>query len=258
MNNIHRTLRLMVVVLTVCLPVSGISAQKSFALEQTELRAQITSTRHATISAEMTGRIDFLKIREGLRVKKNDVLVRFNCVLLEIKKKKAKIQLSVARNMLKGNKRMAELDAIGSVDLENSRLEVDLAKMDMTYLSAILDQCVIKAPYSGTISEQFVYENEFIQTGTPLFEIQDDKEPRLEFIIPSNWLTWLETGYEFKVRIDDTEKTYPVKLLYTGTKIDALSNSAKAVGLITGEHNELLPGMSGNIKITHPSVNPTR
>lgn len=150
---------------------------------------------------------------------------------------------------------MAELNAIGQVDLVNSELDVRMVQADVEYLQETLKRCEIRAPYAGSIGDQLVRAQEFIQAGTPLIEIIDDTALQLEFIAPSRWLNWLEPGLELEVGLDDTGKVYTARLEYTAAKVDAMSQSVKAVAVIQGQHPELKPGMSGRIRITPPTGN---
>lgn len=233
---------------------NSLAENNNFTLEQAELRAQLSPVRHAKISAEMTGKIAKFNVREGQHVNKGDILIKFDCALQKAQKEKALAELDAAKNTLVGQQRMKEYNAIGSVQLQNSELDVRKAKADIAYLDATLERCLIKAPYSGSISEQLAYENEFTQVGTPLLEIQDDNKLLLEFIVPSRWLNWLKPGFDFTVRIEDTGNSYPVKLSYVAAKVDAMSQSIKAVARINGNFPELLPGMSGNIKLVPKTI----
>lgn len=235
--------------LALALPVQ---AQSEFSLEHNELRAQLSPVRHATLAAELNGKINRIEVREGQRVEKGQRLVEFDCALQAAQLQKARAQLAGARNTHVGNQRMADLNAIGSVELNNSRIEVSKAQADIAYLDATIKGCTINAPYAGSIGEQRAREQEFVQAGQPLLEILDDSALELEFIVPSRWLGWFKPGYGFAVQIEDTGKTYPARLRYTAARVDPLSQSVKAVAVIDGQFEELLAGMSGQIQITPP------
>ncbi|GAA0682043.1 hypothetical protein GCM10009104_03550 [Marinobacterium maritimum] len=228
------------------------AAQSEYALDQGELRAQLSPARYAMLSAELGGKVDQIPVREGERIEKGQLLLKFDCALQAAQLQKARAQLAGARNTYKGSKRMAELNAIGSVELNNSKTEVDKALADVAYLDATIQRCTLKAPYAGVLGEQKVREQEFVQAGQPLLEILDDSALELEFIVPSRWLSWLVPGYTFEVSIEDTGQTYPVKLAYTAAKVDPLSQSVKAVAVIDGQYDELLAGMSGRLLLTPP------
>lgn len=233
----------------------AVSAEIDLSLDQAELRAQLTPVRYATLSAEMAGRIDQFPVREGSRVEKGDLLLSFDCGLQRAQLKKAQAQLDSARNQLEGSERMAELKAIGQVDLVNAQIDVRLARADIEYLQETLKRCEIRAPYAGAIGDQLVRPQEFIEAGTQLLEIIDDSALQLEFIAPSRWLTWLQPGLQFEVGLDDTGEVYNARLEYTAAKVDPMSQSVKAVAVIDGKHSELKPGMSGRIRIIPPAGN---
>lgn len=228
------------------------SEQEAFALDQSELRAQLSPVRHAMLAAELGGKVNRVAVREGQAVEKGQILLEFDCSLQAAQLQKARAQLAGANNTYNGSKRMAELNAIGSVELNNSKVEVDKAKADVSYLNATINRCTLNAPYAGVIGEKQVREQEFVQPGQPLLEILDNSALELQFIVPSRWLSWLVPGYAFHVQIEDTGATYPVKLSYTGAKVDPLSQSIKAVAVVDGKFDELLPGMSGHLLLSAP------
>ncbi|NVK01383.1 MAG: efflux RND transporter periplasmic adaptor subunit [Oceanospirillaceae bacterium] len=243
------------IALGVAIAVQTAVAADEFMLDATAIRAQLTAERQAVLSAEMAGRISQLNLREGQAVEKGDLLAAFDCNLQQAQLKKANAQRAAAQNTLKGNRRMAELNAIGDVELQNSQLEVSKAQADIDYLKAQIDRCEIRAPFSGSIGDRLVNEQEFVQVGTPLFEILDDSSLQIEFIAPSRWISWLTPGLRFEIGVEDTEKLYNAELLYTAAKVDAMSQSIKVFARVTDPSPELKPGMSGQINLVPPQGN---
>jgi membrane fusion protein (multidrug efflux system) len=228
-------------------------AQSEYALDRDALRAQLNPVRYTTLAAELGARIKRISVHEGERFKAGQALVEFDCALQQAQLQKARAQLASAMNTHAAHQRMAELNAVGQVELNNSLAEVDKAKADVAYLRATLDKCTVKAPYAGRSGEQMVREQQFVQPGEPLLEILDDSKLQLEFIVPSHWLSWLNPGHRFEVRIEDTGRVYPVKLLRTAARVDPISQSVKAVAVIDGSYPELLAGMSGQVLLKAPA-----
>lgn len=233
---------------------STVFAAENLSIDVTELRAQLSPVRYAALSAEMSGKIASMPVTEGQKVSKGELLVAFDCSLQQAQLQKATAELSVARNTLKGSQRMAELNAIGSVELTHAQLDVKKALADLAYLNATLKRCSVKAPYAGSIGDKSARAQEFIQAGTPLLEIIDDSSLELEFIAPSRWLNWMKPGVSLEVLIEDTDKTYGARILRLAAKVDAMSQSVKVIAVIAGEHPELLSGMSGHIRISHDQI----
>ena len=95
-------------------------------------------------------------------------------------------------------------------------------------------------------------EQQFVLPGQLMLDILDDSALELEFIAPSRWLGWLNPGFAFRVRVDDTGKTYPARVQRVGARADPVSQTVKAVAIIDGHFSELLAGMSGRVIIASP------
>lgn len=226
-------------------PAAALAA--NYGLERNEMRAQLSPHRYTTLSAEMGAKIKRIPLKEGDRFAKGQLLIEFDCALQAAQLDKAKAQLFGAQNTWQGNQRLSELNAVGRIELQNSEAEVNKAKADVAFLQVTLNKCAVLAPFAGRIAEQKAREEQFVQPGQALLDILDDSQLELEFILPSRWLSWLKPGHKFQVRIDETGKNYPVKLVRIGARADPVSQTVKAVAVIDGRYPELIAGMSGQI-----------
>jgi RND family efflux transporter MFP subunit len=222
------------------------------ALEKQDIRAQLSPRRFTTVAAEIGAKISRINVVEGGRFKAGQTLVSLDCSLQAAQLQKAKASLTAAERTYSGNKRLAELNSVGKVELEVSEAEAAKARADVTLMNVSLDKCHIPAPFSGRVVEQRVREQQFVQPGQPMLDILDDSVLELEFLVPSRWLAWLKAGYVFQVRIDETGKSYPAKMLRLGARVDPVSQSVKAVATVDGNFPELMAGMSGKIAIASP------
>jgi len=223
------------------------SAHADYALDKMEMRAQLSPQRYTTLSAELGAKIKKISVKEGERFRAGQVLIQFDCALQAAQLDKARAHKVGTENTYVGNQRLASLNAVGQVELKNSEAEVMKAQADIAYLQATLNKCTISAPFSGRASEQKAREQQFVQPGQALLDIIDDSTLELEFIMPSRWVMWIKPGHKFNVQIEDTGKTYPVKLLRIAARADPVSQSVKAVAVIDGQFPELIAGMSGRI-----------
>lgn len=218
-----------------------------------EIRAQLAPRRYTTLSAEIGLKISRLPVPEGGAFKQGQALILFDCSLQQAQHNKAKAALSATETTWKANKRLDELNSIGKVELQTSEAEVMKAKAEVASAATMLSKCSIAAPFSGRISEQKVREQQYVQPGQALLEILDDSALELEFLVPSKWLAWVHLNSAFQVRIDETGKTYPAKVLRIGAKVDPVSQSVKLTAVIDGKFSELIAGMSGKVLMTPPA-----
>lgn len=215
--------------------------------EPREIRAQLAPRRYTTLAAEIGAKVSRIAVIEGGGFRAGQLLVQFDCAMQQAQLDKAKAMLSGADRTWTANKRLAELNSVGRMELDLSEAEVLKNRAEVSSVAVALSKCAIAAPFSGRVSEQKVREQQFVQPGQPLLEIIDDSVLELEFIVPSRWLTWIKPGHVFQVAIDEVGKSYPARVQRIGARVDPVSQSIKLVASIQGSFPELIAGMSGRV-----------
>ena len=221
--------------------------------ERQDIRAQLSPQRYTTLAAEIGAKISRLPVSEGGAFKSGQALIAFDCTLQAAQLNKARAALSGAEKTNAVNQRLTELGSTGKAELAVSESEVAKNRAEVAAVAAVLSKCSVAAPFAGRVSEQKVREQQYVQPGQALLEIIDDSVLELEFIAPSRWLAWLRAGHVFQVRIDETGKPYPAKVIRIGAKVDPVSQSVKLAAAIDGRFPELIAGMSGTVLLAPPS-----
>jgi RND family efflux transporter MFP subunit len=218
------------------------------------IRAQLLPRRYTTLAAEVGAKINRLPVPEGGRFQQGEIVVAFDCTIQQAQLQKAKAAYEAATRTWEANQRLAELNAVGKLELDVSKAEVEKNKAEVDSSAAYVSKCNIAAPFGGRVAEQKAREQQFVQPGQPLLEILDDSALELEFIVPSRWLAWLKAGHRFRVRIDETGRSYPAKVQRIGARVDPVSQSVKISAVIDGHFPELIAGMSGRASFSQTSA----
>ena len=213
------------------------------------LRAQVKARESTQISSEMAGRIKQLKIRDGERFTKGQVLVSFDCSMEEAQLSKVKATLDKKQKTHEVNQKLAKLNSISNLQLDVSKAEQDEAVADVQVGQVALEHCTIKAPFSGKVVEVTARAYQSVRESEPLLEIINDKDLEIEFIAPSKAMLQLKPGRAFKVTLDENAKIYKGQIIRLGGRVDPVSQTIKVFGRITDNSAELLPGMSGAITL---------
>ncbi|MGE5471645.1 MAG: efflux RND transporter periplasmic adaptor subunit [Bacteroidota bacterium] len=228
------------------------AAAKPAAGDRQEIRAQLSPRRYTTLAAEIGAKISRLPVPEGEAFKQGQTLVVFDCSVPAAQLNKARAALAAAQTTYSANQRLIETGSVGKVEVDVSGAEVTKNRAEVAANAAVLAKCSVPAPYAGRIAEQKVREQQYVQPGQALLEIIDDSVLELEFIAPSHWLAWLKNGYGFQVKIDETNKNYPAKVLRIGARVDPVSQSVKVAAAIDGKFPQLIAGMSGKVLLVPP------
>jgi membrane fusion protein, multidrug efflux system len=217
-----------------------------------EIRAQLTSLHYTTLSSEMAGRIDKIATRVGDHFHEGDVLILFDCAVPRAQMAHAQAVVTQAEKTFEINRRLVAQKSMSQLELDVPAAEVLKAKADLVAAEAIASKCSIPAPFSGVTVEQKAREFQYATPGQALLDVLDDRALEVELTAPSHWLGWLKPGSPFKVRIDETGKTYSARVTRLGGRVDPVSQSIKVIGEISGDAPELMAGMSGRASITPP------
>jgi RND family efflux transporter MFP subunit len=208
------------------------------------IRVQLTARNQTVLSSELSAKIDSLAVREGDPFRAGQTLVTFDCSLFRAQLNKAEASAEAARQTLKVNQRLAELNSVGSLEVDQAAARMKETEAEAGAMRATVAKCVLTAPFSGRVAKLHAEPHQFVAPGKPLLEILDTRRLELQMIVPSRWLAWLKVGSRFKVRVEELDREYAGRVTRLGARIDPVSQSIALAGEV-GERPELLPGMSG-------------
>lgn len=218
------------------------------------IRVQLLPRRYTTLASEIGAKVQRLPVPEGERFREGEVLVVFDCSIHAAQLKKAESAYSATAQTWEANKRLVELNAAGKLEMNVAKAEMDKSQAEVAASAAFVSKCRIHAPFSGRVAEQKVREQQYAQPGQALLDIIDDGQLEIELIVPSKWMGWLKTGLGFRIRIDETGKTYPAKIKRVGARVDPISQSVKLLAVVDGQYPDLVAGMSGRAQFNIPAT----
>lgn len=222
-----------------------VAAAPEAAATDGRIRVQFAARQQTVLSSELSARIASLSLREGDAFAKGRTLVTFDCGLFRAQLNKSEASAEVARQTLKVSRRLAELNSIGSLEVDQAAAKVKETEAEAAAMRTTVSKCTLNAPFSGRVAKVHAEPYQFVSPGKPLLEILDTRNLELQMIVPSKWLAWLKSGSRFTVRVEELDREYSGRVVRTGARIDPVSQSISLAGEVEGNHPELLPGMSG-------------
>lgn len=209
------------------------------------IRAQLIPYQQTTLSAEIAANISKLSLREGETFTNNQLLIEFDCALLNAQLNRVAATAEVARQGLKVNKRLEELNSISSLEVDQATAKVKETEAELEAIKVNVSKCSLVAPFSGRVAKLHVDAYQYVTPGKPLMDILDTSRLEVRLIVPSVWLAWLKPDSRFSLQIEELGRTYQARVVRLGARIDPINQSLLITGEIEGEHGELLSGMSG-------------
>jgi membrane fusion protein (multidrug efflux system) len=209
------------------------------------IRVQFVAYQQSVLSSELSAKIAGMPFREGDTFRAGQTLVSFDCGLFRAQLAKAEASAEAARQTLKVDQRLQQLNSIGTLDVDLATAKVKENDAEAGAMRATFGKCTLAAPFSGRVAKLDAQAFEYVAPGKPLLEILDTRRLELQMIVPSKWLAWLKVGGHFSIKVDELDREYTGRIVRLGARIDPVSQSISLAGEIEGAHPELLPGMSG-------------
>ncbi|HPT48872.1 MAG TPA: efflux RND transporter periplasmic adaptor subunit [Accumulibacter sp.] len=208
------------------------------------VRALLIPDRETTLAASMSGRLTGLEPRPGERVRKGQVIARFECGEAQARREMAVAELESARLAHDGKIRLQGLESVSELEVELAAA-VTKARAQVGVANAQLAQCRVVAPFSGWVAKWHAKPFQGVNAGAPLLDIVSDTPPRVRVNVPSLWLSWLKAGGRFDIDVEETGRRYAVQVKQINSRVDPVSQTVVVEAQLLGKDPDLLPGMSG-------------
>lgn len=218
---------------------------------------KVHSIESATLSSETAATIQHI-LKEGDVFNEDDTLIEFDCRVQQADLRKALAHKKLTTSAKMSAERLKTFGSISESEVVKADSEAEAASADVDKLEALVDKCIIKAPYNGSVSQAMAQIGESIKTGDPLLKIVNNDKLEFEMQIPSTWLQWLRIGTVFNAHITELNKNVIGKIYKINPEINSVSQTVKIMGIQTEATPGLLPGMSGEAVFPdqqHPNKN---
>lgn len=210
------------------------------------------------LTANAAERVTNVYFEDGQRVRAGATLI-----LLQQEEEHALLEASQAsqadaQRIFERNQRLAKDGAISSKDLDTSRALAESTSANVRSLQARIRDRVIVAPFSGVLGFRKVSTGAFVSPGQVVATLIDDSEMRLEFSVPSIYITELKRGLKIQASTKDLPgKSFEGSVTSIDNAIDPVTRSVKVRATLPNHKGELKAGMFMDVEVlakTHTSL----
>jgi len=223
------------------------------------VKAVLFPIREATLSSQIDGMIAKINFRGGERFQKNAVLFtiddrRYRNELnrTESLVRESALGVKFARQKKEDNERLFKNDLQSELELEKARFDYDVAlerrraaEVSRDYAALMLQFCVIRAPFNGTVEKLLTREFEMARAGQPVLSIIDDDQLLAVMNLPSVSLPKVKIGLPVTIKITENGKTVTGQVYEIASRADHRSETFEIKVKISNLDHQFKAGMSG-------------
>ncbi len=222
---------------------------------QTELEAigNLRANESIEITANINKKITAIHFNDGQRVKSGHILV-------EMTSHEERALLAEARvNSEEAKKQWQRVDSLfktgaASQSLLDQRLrEYEAAQARFNAIESRLADLLLQAPFAGLVGLRQVSVGALVSPGDVITTLNDDSKMKLDFTVPSIYLSSLSVGLSVKARTRDLHnKLLTGRVASIDNQIDPITRAIKVRAILDNPQHELKQGMLMEVSLqTH-------
>ncbi len=181
---------------------------------------KIESNKVVNASPSMSGKIEKLFVKEGDRVKVDDLLVKLDQTQLE----QTRIQFENAEKNYKRMQKLLENDAIDKQTFDEVETGYNIIKTSYEFM---LDNIEMKAPISGVVTYIYKKEGEkFDSMMDPfLIRIVNSENFKAKLQVSDKDINMLKKGKKAIITVDNSEEAFKGIITYVSPEADMMSGT---------------------------------
>ncbi|WP_044409090.1 efflux RND transporter periplasmic adaptor subunit [Thiomicrospira microaerophila] len=204
----------------------------------------LSARESVALSVSVTERVESIHFQDGQQVNKGQTLLR----LVSQEERASLEELKIAtENAKRQYDRFLPLFQRGDVSqsiLDERKRDWDLARAREAVMQARLEKLTLVAPFAGQVGLRQVSEGALLTPGTVVTELKDLSQMKLDFTVPSRFLTELALGLTVSTETDAySNQRFSGQIETILPQVDPVTRSVQVRANIDNTEGLLMPGM---------------
>ena len=202
------------------------------------------ATESVNITAGITEKVTQIHFEDGQQVKAGDKLVVLNQAEEQADLKRAQAVSGERRLALERLQQLEDRQLTSPDEIDRTRLELEQAEASISVIKSRISDRVIRAPFDGTVGLRNISVGALVETGDLIATLDDTREIKLDFSVPSVFLVELKPGLKIKARaaaLANKEVIGEVKSI--DSRIDPVTRSIQVRAVLPNPDGSIIPGI---------------
>lgn len=208
----------------------------------------VISNEEVELRTETSGKVIYIGLKEGQKVKKGELLLKVNDADLQAQLLKAETRKKLAEDKEYRQRVLLEKKGVSQEVYDAALNDLNSAKADIENFKALIAKTEIRAPFEGTVGLRYVSEGSYVSPSSQIASLQDVSKVKIDFAIPQRYAASISMGSKVKVR-SASGKEYNVRIYAIEQKIDPLTRALKVRAIYPNVKGDLLPGSYVSVEI---------
>lgn len=209
---------------------------------------EFTGWEEVTLVAESQGSIQHLKVEEGQKIRKGQIIAKVDAVSLSSQLSSARSAFAKAEKDVARYERLEKVGAVSQSALEDTRLQMENARANIAQINQQLSFTTVKSPINGVVNKLMVEETSFVMPGNQIAEIVQVDKLKIIVNVAEDNLSKIKEKQLVTIKTD----VYPLtdfkgKVGNISVKADASRKFQVTIEVENTEDNQLRAGLFAEV-----------
>ena len=168
----------------------------------------VTSDHRVSISSRLSGYIREMNVREGDRVKANQILVRVDPVDAKQALIQAQADLTDAEADLRSYEELLKNGAVSNQQVSKVELRYTVAKSQVEQARNQLSYAEVRSPVAGVVVEKRLSQGDLAAPGMPILTLEDPTSLLVETYVSERFVSNIHENDDVDIEIPSLHKIY--------------------------------------------------
>lgn len=204
----------------------------------------VEESNGTSLSFSVLGTIDRIYVKTGDRVVKGQIIASIDTTTFKSSYNVAKASLCQAQDAYNRLKVLYEENSLPEIKWVDVQSKLQQAQAMEEVAEKKLNDCFLKAPFSGVIADKKVEIGQNVAPGVPVAELVSMQQVKIKVFVPESDINDIQIGNKTTVIISAADDMcFEGNVVEKGIVANSLSRSYEVKIMVENINNQLLPGM---------------
>lgn len=203
-----------------------------------EVNGSALSNEMVELRPEISGRLVYLNIPDGAKVKQGAILAKVNDADIQAQMEQQKSQLDLATKTEKRLGNLLKVNGVNQADYDVALSQMNSIQANIKVLNAQIDKTVIKAPFSGELGLRVVSQGAYVTPQTLIGTLQQTDKVKIDFTVPETYASIIKKGDKVRIQTNSSAESLEAAISAIEPQINSVTRNVKVRAFLT---NGIIP-----------------
>ena len=212
--------------------------------DRVEALGTARATESVNISSSITEKVTRIDFEDGQQVKAGAILAVLDQAEEQADLKRAQAFRGERKLALDRLQQLEERKLTSPDEIDRTRLELAQADASIAVIKTRISDRVIRAPFDGIVGLRHISVGALVETGDLITTLDDTRQIKLDFTVPSVFLAELKPGLKIRARaVALGNKEYLGQVKSIDSRVDPVTRSIQVRAMLANPDGSILPGL---------------